>query len=173
MTFVVEDGSGIAGANAYTSVDVVSAYCSSHGLTFVTSPSTLGEQAIVRASSAIDAIYGGRYPGYRTNGRSQGLLWPRAQAWDNEYNLLDSEEIPKEIIQAVCEGAPRELATPNSLMPDLERGGDIRSIKAGSVQIVYGNSASASTIFQIIDGILAPLLNVGSAGGLFGTAVRI
>jgi hypothetical protein len=172
MPLIIEDGSTPAGANSYASLDTIFTYADAHGLVFAASPSTLGEQAAVRATSAIDATYRGRFPGYRSSGRLQSLEWPRGQAYDVEGLLIDGTEIPQEIIDATCEAAIRELASPGSMMPDLERGGSIQRLKAGSVEIDYGANASARTVFTMIDGILSRILGTGGGGGLFGVSVR-
>ena len=172
MTIIVEDGSGLPDANSYVSMDDAAAYCAARGLTFATSPSAPGEAALIRATAAIDAAYRGRFPGYKANGRDQALEWPRGQAYDFEGLLIAGDEVPQEIINATCEAAVREFATAGSMMPDLERGGSVRRLKAGSVEIEYGANASAQTAFTIIDGILSGLLSGGSGGGLFGVAVR-
>jgi hypothetical protein len=53
-------------------------------------------------------------------------------------------------------------------MPDLDRGGTIKSVKAGSVSVEYAANAQANTTFQLIDGILAPLIGeITSPGGAF------
>lgn len=171
---IVEDGTGQNQlANSYVSLDDANAYCSDHGLIFSASPSALGEAALIRASIAIDARYSSAYPGYRKNGRQQGLQWPRAAAYDIAGWLVRDDQVPIEIVQATIEAAVREFADPNSMMPDLERGGQIQSIRAGSVGITYSATASARTTFTLIDGILSNILSgIGSGGGLFGTAVR-
>lgn len=172
MTIVVEDGTGVEDANSYVSLDDCAAYCLARGLTFATSPSSLGEQALIRATAAIDSSYRGRFPGYKANFRSQGLEWPRAVAYDAEGDLIPGDEVPVEIVNATCEAAVREFATPGSMAPDLERGGSVKRLKAGSVEIEYGANAMARTTFTVIDGILSAILESGSGGGLFGTAVR-
>lgn len=172
MSLIVEDGSIVENANAYVSLDDCSAYCSARGLTFVSSPSTTGEEAIIRATAAIDATYRGRFPGYKVSGRDQSLEWPRGQAYDYEGLLINGDEVPIEIVQATCEAAVRELATPGSMMPDLERGGAIKRLKAGSAEIEYDGFASVRTAFSIIDGILSAILTSGGGGGLFARSVR-
>ena len=95
-------------------------------------------------------------------GREQSLQWPRTNATDAEGLTIPDDEIPIEIIEATCELALRELAAPNSILPDLERGGGVRMLRAGSVAIEYNNQASATTTLQLIDGILSPIIG-GSA----------
>jgi hypothetical protein len=79
--------------------------------------------------------------------------------------------VPIEIVHATIEAAVRELATPGSLAPDLERGGAIKSLRAGSVGIEYMGNAPAETIFTLIDGILSGLLGSRSSS-LVGVSSR-
>jgi hypothetical protein len=169
---IVEDGTGLSTANAYVSVDDCAAYCTDRGLAFGASPTVTGEQAIIRASTAIDAIYRDRFPGNKRKGRAQAMEWPRSSAFDNSSELIADDEIPIEIIQAVCEAAIRELAEPGSMMPDLERGGGVRRLKAGSVEIEYGANALNQTTFTAIGNLLSGLLAGGNGGGLFLNAGR-
>jgi hypothetical protein len=159
MTIVVEDGSGKSDANSYVSVADASDYAAARGLTFTTSPSGSAEAALIRGTAAIDAAYRSRFPGQRANGRTQALEWPRKYAGDAEGNPIGSDEIPQEVINATIEAAVREMASPNSMMPDLERGGAIKEIQAGSVDITYADGAPVATSFQLIEGILSGLLN--------------
>jgi hypothetical protein len=165
---VLEDGTGIEAANSYVSEDDLDTYCDDRATTLADGDA---EAALVRATASLDARYRSRYPGYRTSGRSQGLDWPRTSAYDGEGNAIASDEIPVEVKNAVCELAIRELTSPGSTMPDLERGGQIRRLKADTVEIEYGANAEARTTFQLIDGIMAPLLG-SSISSLSGVAVR-
>lgn len=172
MALILEDGSAPDGANSYVSEDMADSYFDDRGNTTWTSSTGDKESALVRASAAIDATYRDRFPGYRTHGRDQGLEWPRGDAYDNSDLLISNDEIPREIIQATCEAALRELASPGSMLPDLARDGAIEQIRAGSVEIRYGKGATGTTTYLLIDGILSGLLQTGSGGGLFGEALR-
>lgn len=156
MTLIVT--AGASNADSYNTLDEISAYATAHGLTFATSPSAAGEAAARVAAQWIDARYGSRFSGYKTNGRAQSRAWPRTAAYDAEWLLLDSAEIPQEIKDAHAEAAIREFAAPGTLAPDLERGGGIRSLRAGSVAIEYASNAAAGTTFSTIDGLLVGLL---------------
>jgi hypothetical protein len=100
------------------------------------------------------------------------MEWPRSDAYDNSDELIAADEIPVEIIQATCEAAVRELADPGAMMPDLERGGGVRRLKAGSVEIEYGANAANQTTFSAISALLSGLLSGGGGGGLFVDAGR-
>ncbi len=169
---VVEDGSGVTGANSYVEQSIADDYWEDRGdATWDAAISDDKDAALVRATASIDATYRGRFPGYRTHGRGQELEWPRTDAYDTEDNLIAADEIPVEIIEATCEAALRELATPGATLPDLQPA--TKRIKAGSVEIEYASNASDQPVtFQTIDGILSGILISGSAGGLFGVAVR-
>lgn len=160
MAIVVEDGTGLSAANSYLSETDLGTYTDDRAVTLASGDA---EAALIRATAALDAIYRSRFPGYRTHGRSQGLEWPRTAAYDTDWYPIANNEIPVEIKNALCEMAVRELIEPGSMMPDLERGGQIQALQAGSVRIDYGASASAKTVFQLIDGIMANILGPSPA----------
>lgn len=174
MAIVVEDGTGLATANSYASVTTADAYHSARGNTAWTETSTSPDQgkaaALIRATAYIDAAYRGRFQGYRNNGRTQALEWPRMGVIDTQYFSVSSTAIPIEVVNATCEAAIREIASAGSLTADLERGGEVRSLSAGSVSIEYGAGASASTVYPIIEGLLAGL--IGGSSKIFAPAVR-
>src|SRR5689334_1390384 len=163
MALILEDGTAPDGANSYATEAMADDYFDARGNTTWTDSTDDKEAALIRATAAIDAAYGSRFQGYRTNFREQDLQWPRTGAYDNEGNIIAGDEIPQELINATCEAAYRELTAVGSMMPDVERGGDIRLIKAGTVAIEYGPGASAYTTFTLIDSILAPILSAGNS----------
>lgn len=172
MAIMVEDGTGLPDANSYVSVADAEEYATDRGLTFASASTLLKEAALIRATTAIDASYRSQFPGWKADGRGQALEWPRTDAYDRDLNLIPSNEVPIEVVQATIEAAVRELAVPGSTMPDLERGGAIKSVKAGSVAVEYADNAESGTVFSILGGIIAPVLTQ-STGGLTGVTTRI
>ncbi len=170
MTLIVETGTGELTSESYVSVTDCADYASKRGLTFPSSPVDAAEQALRRATQWIDDTYRTRFPGQRRRFRLQALEWPRVAVVDMNGFPIEDDEIPQEVFNATCEAAVRELASAGSLAPDLERGGKIQMLKAGSVEIQYGAGASATTTFQIIDGILASL--IGAPNQYTASAVR-
>lgn len=171
-TLVLEDGTALATSNAYADADTLDTYCDDHGITLASSDGDAKDSALIRASAALDGAYRLAFPGYRTSGRDQAMEWPRTAAYDYEGVMLATDEVPQEVIDATCEMAVREVETPGIMTPDLERGGFVRRLKAGSVEVEYGGSNN-QTVFTIIDGIMSKL--VGSqavASTMFGIAVR-
>ena len=171
MALVVQDGNNPAGANSYASSDTADTYASDRGKTSWTDASEGKDEALIRATAAIDATYGARFPGWKTFLRDQLTQWPRTDAYDVDDNLIGANEVPIEVINATIEGAFRELASPGSLLPDLDRGGSLKRVKAGSVEVEYADNAESTTTYSIIDGILAPIL-MASSGGLAGRTTR-
>lgn len=190
MSLIVEDGTGLPDANSYIGLDDAASWFETRGTAWsdIRADSDARSAALVRATAFLDATYRRRFPGYRTQGRAQALEWPRvgaytyvpddgrsaaygvasgygasADCFEYGYSYIQPNEVPREIIAATCEAAVRELVEPGSLAPDLNRGGAIQSLKAGSVEIDYAAGASARTAFQAIDLALASLLMPSSA----------
>jgi hypothetical protein len=122
MAFTVEDGSGIAGANAYILVQFFRDHHIDRGNTahadFIDSEVQSG---IIRASDFVDKRFGRRFVGSRQT-KSQGLEWPRLNAFDMDGFLLsDIDEVPRQLMKAVAEYALRALIcgvlAPDPLLP--------------------------------------------------------
>lgn len=181
MALTVETGAGLADADSYAALETINAYATSRGLTFVITGGTNeadAEAAARRGTVWLDATYRGRYPGRKANGRSQALEWPRINAYDRQVppEYLESDEIPQEIIDACCEAAIREKASPGSLSPDVTPGAIVKRERVeGAVEVEYASQgasvASQRPISTVIDDILGSLLGPRSSG-LFGKAVR-
>lgn len=194
MTLLVETGAGVATADSYVSAASCLAYAVARGSTFGSDDAA--DAALRRGTSYIDNTYRSRFPGYRTFRRAQGLEWPRTGAF---YSYPDSPEppyaygpdggvlaygyvewpfdpiganaIPPEIVAATCEAAVREYAEPGVLLPDLDRGGLVASLKAGSVEVKYAGGAPGQTVFQAVEAALSGLIGVRS--GYTGRAQRV
>lgn len=165
MTLVVETGAGIAGAEAYASVATADAYFAARThlamyTTWTALTTAKKEGALREAADYLDAEFGSQYRGTRA-GRIQGKLWPRTNALDDDgYPLPD---LPIELQLANCELAGRAATAP--LAADLERGGKVKRMKAGSVELEYMDGATASTAYGIVTKMLAPILQTtGNAG---------
>lgn len=186
MTLIVEDGTGRVDAESYASVATCGTYCANRGMTFDTTQTALCEQALRRATAYIDQRYRRRFPGYRvyraTIGSYQALEWPRLEAYyhtpddqgDGPYlygfqaygnlgfEVIPQNAVPVEVINATCEAAAREFAEPGQLFPDLDRGGGVAELVAGSVRIGYAGNAANQTTFQAIDYALSRLIGYRS-----------
>jgi hypothetical protein len=143
-------------SDSYVTVEEAAEYAASRGLAFPPSPTDAAEQALRRATAWIDNTYRSRFPGEATD-VWQALEFPRCGAI-YRGQPYDEDTIPPQIKSATIEAAIREMESPGSLSPDLERGGAVKSLKAGSVEIEYADNADLKTTFTAIDGLLSPFL---------------
>lgn len=117
--------------------------------------------ALVRASQALDALYGIRYPGVIASA-DQVLLWPRKDVIWRGTEFAD-DVVPVPIVRATYELALRELVRPNSVLPDVTPGSVKKSVAvSGAVSVTYAVGSDPTKdmqpVFRIVDGILADLL---------------
>lgn len=172
MAIVVEDGTGLAGAETYLSVADADSYHASLGQTAWTGTDAAKEAALRKGSRYLDARYQRLWNGQRVNGRDQGLMWPRYSATDVEGWPVASDAVPVEVERAAAEAALRELEDPGSLSPDVTNsaGGTVIREKVGPLEVEYaeGSTGRLRPLVQVLDDILAPLLG-GGATGSFGS----
>jgi hypothetical protein len=164
VAFLVEDGTGLAGSTSYVAVATATSYHADRGNTAwaAIASDALRQVALIRASQAIDHMGQERFPGTR-HSTTQGLDWPRDDAYDLEGNELTL--VPTPVVNATCEGALLEAATPGILSPSLERGGRIKLERVeGAVTVEYDTSAPSTTNYTTVTRALAPVLNGSGLG---------
>lgn len=176
MAFTVEDGTIVASANSYLSVEAADTYHTDRGNTTWTDATTAAKQAaLIKATDYLVQTYRTRWKGIRVD-TDQTLDWPRAGVLIEDYFepqsgprpalfpgltfVLGDDVVPEEVKKSTAELALIALTT--DLNPSLERGGDIRRLKAGSVEVEYGPGAQPFTVYRNVDGYLRPLLMVGN-----------
>jgi hypothetical protein len=177
MPFTVEDGTGVADANAFVSLEVADAYHAVRGNTAwtgaVSSPPDAKEAAIVRASAALSGSYS--WKGTRLKGRGQGLAWPRTGATDGEGCDVPADTVPAEIVAACCEMAMRELVKPGSLLPDFQPNKQVKATQVGPLSKEYfapaGGADSVKPVLLIVRELIGGLVASGS-NALAGTTIR-
>lgn len=158
MSLVLETGAGVAGANSYVSLTDALSYHADHGnATWAASSDPLRTAALIRGASAIDGMYGGRWPGFRAS-ISQGLDWPRSGAWDRDgYPLLS---VPADIVRAACEAALVELDTPGALSQKATAG--LKSQTVGPItQVWTGSSGAGGTAYPTVRQALSRIIKGG------------
>lgn len=124
---------------------------------------TQREAALRRATAWLDGRYD--WPGYRVNGRLQALDWPRHEAYDTEDEIIDYTTIPDEVVNATCEAALRELASPGSLSPDVTPGTmkvltEVKGIRWTQLRGGASESDMAPTLLTV-DRILSHIIGGG------------
>lgn len=160
---IVENGTGLATANSYVSLVNADAYFEDRGITAWTGTDALKEAALIRATFALDGLYGSKWYGDRSTSE-QALDWPRTNAWDKDgYGLTG---VPSKVAYACCEAAMLELTTPGALTLAQPRGGLVQSESVGPVSISYFNNAPSGTVYAAIKNYLERVVR-GSSRLLF------
>ena len=134
MAFTVEDGTVVAGANAYIDVAFADDYFTDRGEADWTGQNTDKQQAIILATDYIETRWGPYFKG-RIKDDTQELSFPREALYDREGRLL--EGIPEVLKKATAEYALRALSS--ALQPDPtidESGRQIKSVseKVGPIE---------------------------------------
>lgn len=172
MVLIVEDGTGVVGAESYVSVSAADTYWGnrtqlSASATWTAATTAVKEGALREATDFLDAQYGPFYRGIR-RGYVQSLLWPRSNAKDDAG--YDLPALPSALQDAVCQLAARAVSAP--LASDLERGGTVKRLKEkiGQIEVEteYDASASPQPTYGVVAGLLAPVLNGSQPGSAQG-----
>lgn len=126
--------------------------------TFKSSVTTLGlvapgtdpelEAALRRAAIWLDANFRYRWPGTKTNGRSQARDWPRTNAVDLEDIAIGVMEIPSELLLAQTYAASQEAKKPFSLSPVFLKGNNEKVLVAMDT-MRWETRADAGTIEEM------------------------
>lgn len=105
MAFTVEDGSGLADANAYLALADFKTHHDDRGRDYSAFTDPQIQNAIVKATDYIEKRFGKMFRGIR-RARDQGLEWPRLEAFDNDGFLLQgSDAVPRPLQKATAEYA--------------------------------------------------------------------
>ncbi len=118
MAFLPEDGTGLDLANSYIVEQLFRDHHADRGRDVTTLTQTVVETALVRATDYIDKRFGRRFRGIRIK-KSQGLEWPRLDAFDNDDFLLNEiDQVPRQLQKATAEYALRAILYATELAPD-------------------------------------------------------
>lgn len=146
MTMVVEDGTGLANANAYASRAYLDAYHSDRGNTKWAGTNALKEAAIIRATDYVDQRFGNMFRGSKGSD-AQALEWPRFDALsDNGYYY---EGVPSNLEKAVAEYALRSLLA-NVLAPDPSALNPSQSMLTGASNGTAGSGGPITSTQKVI-----------------------
>lgn len=144
MSLVVEDGSGVVGAESYVSVAYYAAYAEARGLEAL--DDTTVENRARLATEYLDSYK--RLKGVRKT-TTQGLEFPRDGMVD--WSARDVIGLPKRVQDAVC----YLISTGETLFVDADRGGMIKSETVGPLSTTYQDGAPTGKVFTAFDRIMA------------------
>lgn len=162
MTLIVEDGTGVTGADSYVSSANTDAYAAivPAGAQWLTVGTTsVKEDALRQAARYLDGTYAtqARLAG-RKQYPTQGLAWPRLYCFDRDGYAVNSNFIHPLWIVAQQELAFRAIEY-SLLSPDIDRGGFTSSERVGPIAVTYQPNAPPFRRYAYIDVILAPILS--------------
>lgn len=158
MALVIEDGSGVEGANSYVSVAEARAWAVVRGLTFGSDAIT--EQALLKAMDYVESLRS-RFSGSKTSA-TQALQWPRTGA-TLDGALMEDDFIPVELknglIQLAYEAQTVDLQPTGT-------GQEILSEKVDVLETTYAERGTGSIVpqFNKAMAFLEPLFKTGGLG---------
>lgn len=169
-TFVVEDGSGVSGANSYIEVADADQYHENFG-----NPSAWSslsdddkKEHLRIATQYVDLSSKGHWKGDKVD-KNQALAWPRYYVYDYDDNLLDNNIVPQTVKDAVCVMA-LESANGTAILATLTNPGIIKKTKdkVGPIteEIEYVDGDSPEPEFAKADQMLAEWLRGGGSVSL-------
>lgn len=158
MSLTVEDGTGLADADAYAAIATVDAYATARALTAWTGTNTVKEAAIREATIYLDTSYS--WKGVIEE-ETQALGWPREGVLDREGREVTG--LPQRVVDACCELAVMKLS---AALVTSRTEAEVQSLTAGSVSVTYahGNRVSEAERFAWVDRLLTGL-HTGRVGG--------
>lgn len=158
-TVIIEDGSGVPGANSFIDRDYVTAYATARGRTewISVSPSTLLDAAVIEAGDYLKNEARFVYRGTRMY-YTQGMPFPRRSVTEYRGPSLPDGYISWRLKDAQAALAIRSFASPGSLQPDLVRGGAVKREKVDVLETEWYDKAPLEVTIREVNGLLAPLL---------------
>jgi hypothetical protein len=161
MVLVIEDGSGVAGANSYIDVTAARAYASARGLSLPAADADV-EVLLIKAMDFIEA-FRTEFQGLKTDA-AQALQWPRTGA------TLDGYEVASDTIPTVLASAQAQLAADANLQELMPTGTGrevvMEKVDVISVQYTESGDTNPQPIFTKAEALLKPLLKRGLFGSL-------
>lgn len=148
MTLLVEDGTGIPGAESYLAVAGLRAYCTKWGHDLGAATDETLETRLRVAAGFIDTVF--RYKGSKLTA-AQSLEFPRLGLTD--WGGLEVTGVPLRVTNACAELAFKSLSSP--LYQDLDRGGMISSKTVGPLSVSYEAGAPAGKVYTFAEKLLA------------------
>jgi hypothetical protein len=136
MSLIVEDGSCIAGANAFVTRADLIAFAADFYPDTTVADDTDTDAAILRASSWLSTFP--NWDGSMKCGRGlQGLAWPRSGVTDCNGDAVADDEVPFEVEQATFLASLAELESAGVLTPTITAGKQTKKEKVDVIEVEY------------------------------------
>ena len=160
-SLVVEDGSIVAGANTYGTLDGLQQYAVNQGVDLTSMTSDTLTVFMFKAIQYLNS-FENQYIGQRLS-HTQSLSWPR-KIW-NKFSTVDIASIPTTLVLAQYQLVLEQVAG-NELMPTITDAGNLKKSIIGPITKEYfapniAGPAGAAT-FTLVNSYLALLLRFGA-----------
>ena len=158
MALVIEDGTGVEGANSYITLAEARAYALERGVTLTADDAVL-EAHLILAMDYLESLRD-KYQGSKTLS-TNSLQWPRYPVYI-DGTLIGSNVIPQELKDAEAQLA---IEQHNGIVisPSVaEKVGAVKKEKVGPLETEYFAGTGSSTgqpVMTKVDELLAPLLD--------------
>ena len=157
MALVVEDGTGLANANAYISESFADTYHSDRGnAAWGSLSSTVKEQLIIKATEYLDATYD--WIG-QIKSDDQALGWPRKGDVKDKDGRDLKDQVPTAVKRACAELAL--IGNDGSLVENTDRSSFVTKEKVDVLEVEYSSSAPTSTQYNYVNRLLYGLYGGG------------
>lgn len=169
MSLIVEDGTIIANANSYLLVADATTYHALYGNEKWLDRSDLHEVSLIRATQAVDVMFGDSYKGVLITS-AQPLLYPRTGFNDTNGRTLSASVIHPELKNWVAEAALVFVTNPGIevLLPNPDKKDRIVSESVGIggalTEAFTYSGATFQTKIKKANMILQPLLDGSTSG---------
>ena len=137
MSFIIEDGTGVAGATSYATVAQAQAYATDRGLSLPAAEADV-QKLLIKACDFLQSLED-QYQGSRTDAE-QALAWPRSGVTVFGTLLVKDDAIPGMLVQAQCQLAV-DLVN-NDLQPT-DQGKEVQTETVGPLSTTYFRSGTS------------------------------
>lgn len=156
MALIIEDGTGVTGANSYVTVAEIRAYCEARGIELPAEDASV-EVFAVNAFDYIESL-NYRFKGFPVFSET---AWPRDGVVVN-WKYLPNNAIPWQVKAASCEATGEAVTT--DLMPTITTA--VKREKVDALEVEYDTATTsdgmtASPSFPKVDAKLAALMQGG------------
>jgi hypothetical protein len=143
MPLIPEDGTGLADADSYNSLEELNAYATRMGeTTFLALGDSAKEVAARKAADYQDGTYEARLSGRRCL-HTQARSFPRYGCEDRDGNVIASDTVHPKWKEA--HAALTIKASAEDLAPDRKRDGAVKRVKVGPIEKEFQDRAPGGT----------------------------
>lgn len=157
MALIIENGTNVAGANSYTTLEEIRAFALARGFALTNVDVDL-EVLAIKAMDYLESLRGS-YQGTKVY-ENQELQFPRSDVYVDGF-LLASTTIPVLLKNAQCQLCI-ELHNGVDIMPT-STGGSVKREKVDVIEIEYQPSVSTIQKMRSFNALIEPLLKSGFA----------